>query len=189
MTEENAFNFDVRDHIDGVNDLFVERWSPRNFENHVIPKETLARIVDAARWTPSCYNEQPWRFHTSDGASFDDYLHLLVEANQAWAKSASVIGFLVGKKTFARNGKHNDFFQLDCGAAWMSMSLQARFEGLYTHGMGGIKKEAIADYLDINTEEEAVLMGFVIGKLGDTDASSKEEITPRKPLDEIWLTK
>ncbi len=129
MADESTFDFDVRDHVNGVDQLFVQRWSPRNFEQYAVPAATLDRILDAARWAPSCYNEQPWRFYTSQASTFDEYLQLLVEANQAWAKSASVIGFLVGKTTFARNGKRNDFFQLDCGAAWMSMSLQARFEG------------------------------------------------------------
>lgn len=194
MTERNTINFEVRNSVEGVNELFVERWSPRTFEPCEIPSDTLDRIVDAARWAPSCFNEQPWRFYLSQKESFDDYLALLVEANQAWAKNASVIGFLVGESTFARNGNHNDFFQLDCGAAWMSMTFQARLEGLYTHGMGGIKKAEIAKYLGLDDAKQTVLMGFVIGKLGDLSALSpedlnKEAVTPRKALGEIWMAK
>ena len=191
MSEQDQVSFDGRDALAGVNPLFVERWSPRAFQAHHIEHQVLARIFDAARWSPSCFNEQPWRFFTSSAETFDDFLSLLVEGNQGWAKTASVLGFVVGKSRFARNDKPNDWYQLDCGAAWMALTLQARFEGLHTHGMGGIKKEAVTEYLKLDVEHEAVLMGFAIGKLADLsqlDPAQREREVPssRKPLEAIW---
>ncbi len=188
-------DFSERNPIDGVASLISERWSPRAFSDYAINSEQLARIIDAARWAPSCFNEQPWRFYTctqESGDRFNEYLDLLVEANQVWAKRASVIGFLVGEKNFARNGKENDFYALDSGAAWMAMSLQARIEGLYTHGMGGIKKDQIAQYLKLDEEKQSVLMGFTIGQLAspsvlEESLQEKEKPTSRKTLNEIWF--
>jgi nitroreductase len=147
--------------------------------------------MDAARWSPSCFNAQPWRFYTSTDNTFDDFLNLLVEGNQGWAKDNAVIGFLVGEKNFEHNGKPNEWSAFDSGAAWMSMTLQARMEGLYTHGMGGIKAAEAADYLGIDTDTADVLMGFTIGKLADLsqlDEEQRENETPnsRKGLSEIW---
>ena len=133
MPAQNDSSFANRDSVAGVNPVFVERWSPRAFEPGLIGEAVQTRLFDAARWAPSCFNEQPWRFHTSTAATFDQYLALLAERNQAWAKDAGVIGFLVGKTRFAKNDASNDFYALDCGAAWMALALQARFEGLYTH--------------------------------------------------------
>lgn len=190
MAGENI-SFEARDPLAGVADLFVTRWSPRAFAPAAIGDAQLARLIDAARWAPSCFNEQPWRFYTSTADTFADYLNLLVEANQAWARSASVLGFLVARTRFARNGKDNAWHAFDCGAAWMSLSLQARTEGLYTHGMAGIKQEAISEYLNLDPEQDQLLMGFAIGKLGDPDlldASMRDKELPsgRKPLVEIW---
>jgi len=174
--------------------LFVERWSPRAFQAYDIPDAVLERIFDAARWSPSCFNEQPWRIYTSTPSSFDEFLKLLVEGNQGWAKHSSVLGFVVAKTTFARNDTHNAWAELDCGAAWMALSLQARFEGLYTHGMGGIHADRVAEYLGLDTQSEKVLMGFALGKLADLSSLSpeqreKETPTPRNDLNTIWLTR
>ena len=72
-----------------------KRWSPRAFEKTSIDDATLERIMQAARLSPSCFNAQPWRIYTSTDATFDDYLNLLVEGNQGWAKDTSVLGFMV----------------------------------------------------------------------------------------------
>ncbi|MEM1113313.1 MAG: nitroreductase family protein [Pseudomonadota bacterium] len=184
---------DSRDAFPGVMVQFVDRWSPRAFAEGEVSDEALSRIIEAARWAPSCFNEQPWRFYTSHGGNFDDYLKLLVEPNQVWARNASVIGFLVGKKNFARNGKPNPVFALDCGAAWMSLALQTSAEGLYSHGMMGIEHDAVAEYLSLDADEDAVLMGFAIGHIGDAadlPESLREREAPsgRHALADIWLS-
>ena len=186
--------FAQRDVLPGVASLIFERWSPRKFEKTMIDDDQLARLIEAARWSPSCFNEQPWRFHTSSDATFDTFLDLLVEGNQGWARDAAVLGFVTTRLNFARNGNANDFAGFDAGAAWMSMTLQARHEGLYTHGMGGIRADAVAEYLNLDKAEEQVLMGFAIGKVADRGALTPEEQvaeTPntRKPLEEIWVTR
>lgn len=192
MTNPKDIDFDARDALPGVDPLFAERWSPRAFLPAPLDAGVVARLIDAARWSPSCYNEQPWRFYTSTTDSFADYLSMLVEFNQVWARNASVLGYLVGSSHFAANGKPNDMFALDCGAAWMAMTLQARREGLYTHGMAGIKREEVSDYLGLDPDREVVLMGFAIGRLGDRATldpklQEREVPSPRRPLDEIWI--
>jgi len=191
MTDQRDIDFDMRDALPGVDRILVERWSPRAFQPGTLDDEVVARLIDAARWSPSCFNEQPWRFYTSTPETFGDYLSLLIEFNQAWAGNASVLGYLVGRSHFAANGKPNDVYALDCGAAWMAMSLQARREGLYTHGMAGIKREEVCEYLGLDPELEVVLMGFAIGRLGDSTTldpklQAREVPSPRKPLDDIW---
>ena len=192
MKTESDIDFDARDALPGVDPIFVERWSPRAFQPGALDEAVTARLIDAARWSPSCYNEQPWRFYTSTPDTFGDFLSMLIEFNQAWARNASVLGYLVGSSHFAANGKPNDAYALDCGAAWMAMSLQARREGLYTHGMAGIRREEIARYFGLDPDREVVLMGFAIGRLGDRTTldpklQEREAPSPRKPLDDIWI--
>jgi nitroreductase len=188
---KQTINFDARDTSTGIDPLFIQRWSPRAFQKSSIDDSTMQRIMDAARWSPSCFNAQPWRFYTSTDNTFDDFLNLLVEANQSWAKDNAVIGFLVAEKNFEHNGKVNEHARFDSGAAWMAMTLQARMEGLYTHGMGGIKADEAAKYLNIDTDTADVVMGFTIGKLADLSQlndEQRENETPnsRKDLSEIW---
>lgn len=186
-----AVNFDQRDPAPGVDPLFVERWSPRALRKADIPETDLRAIFDAARWSPSCYNEQPWRFVTSTPASFAVFLDLLVEANQAWARNAAVLGFLFADRKFARNGSANDLAVFDSGAAWMAMTLQARKLGLYTHGMAGIAWDRAHAALGMDPERYALCAGFAIGVLDRPDAlpepaRAMEQPSPRRPLAEIW---
>ena len=83
--------------------IFIERYSPRAFTGETLPDETLATFFEAARWAPSSYNSQPWRFlyAKKESADFAKFLGLLNEANQSWAKNASVIVILVSKENDA----------------------------------------------------------------------------------------
>lgn len=187
-----SIDFSQRDALEGVHELFSTRWSPRSFQKTDIPADVLHSIFDAARWTQSCFNEQPWLFITSSGEQdFGQFLELLAPKNQEWAKNASVIGFIVAKKDFAHNDKPNAWAQFDCGAAWMALTLQARMFGLYTHGMAGIKKKQVYATLQIPEEQYDVICGFVIGVL-DTpdklpeDVASREKPSPRTSLADIW---
>ena len=65
-----------------------------------------------------------------------------MEGNQIWVKNASLLGFVMVRKTFAHNGKPNAYAEYDAGAPWLAMTLQARQLGLYMHGMAGIKHDA-----------------------------------------------
>lgn len=184
-------DFSQRDPAAGVADLLYRRWSPRSFEKKAIADADLATIIDAARWAPSCFNEQPWLFITSTESSFNKFLDLLVDANQVWAKDASILGYIVCNKQFAKNGKDNATAQFDTGAAWLAMTLQARMLGLYTHGMAGIKKDAVYDAFAIERDKQTVIAGFALGVLAPADAlpealQEREIPSERKPLKDIW---
>lgn len=185
-------DFSDREALAGVDPLQVKRWSPRAFVKTAISDADLAVLFEAARWAPSCFNAQPWVFHVSTDKTFDQYLNLLLEGNQLWAKQASVLGFVVVKKSFAHNGKANAYAEYDAGAAWMAMTLQARQMGLYTHGMGGIKHEEVAAYLNLD-DDHKVVCGFAIGVATTPDTlpdelATKEKPSPRKPLSEVLRT-
>lgn len=183
-------DFSNRDMLPGTHKLISHRWSPRAFVKTEISDADVAVLFDAARWAPSCFNEQPWRFHVSRDETFDDYLALLNESNQQWAKNASLLGFIVAQKNFSHDDTPNAFAQFDSGAAWYAMTLQARAMGLYTHGMGGIDRAGIARYLQLDETRYEVVCGFAIGVATGPETlpenfAARETPSPRKPLSEI----
>lgn len=191
---ENSYQIDFsnRDPFEQTSPEFHTRWSPRSFKKADIPEPDLKTIFDAARWSPSSFNEQPWLFITSgNDKEFKLFLSLLIEDNQTWAKHAGVLGFVFAKRHFARNNRDNRFYFFDSGAAWMAMTLQARKLGLYTHGMGGIKKDEICSALNVPEDKYEVICGFVIGVIDQPEKlpkeiAERETPTSRKPLEEIW---
>jgi len=186
-------DFSHRDPAAGVADFLWQRWSPRSFKKVEIPAETLSTIIDAARWSTSCFNEQPWLIMTSSSPEeFALYHSLLTEKNQVWAINASVLGFMVARRHFAHNQKPNRWAAFDTGSAWMYLTLQAREFGLYTHGMGGIKVQEVHSQLEIPVEEFEVICGFAIGAIDMPEKLPTEELLEREvpsgrhPLSAIW---
>ena len=61
-----------------------KRFSPYSFDKTSVSYEDLESAFEAARWAPSGYNNQPWRFvYTSrDHQGFEKLLSFAVEANR-----------------------------------------------------------------------------------------------------------
>src|SRR5262249_37142297 len=120
-----------------VNELIARRWSSRAFSGKPVEREKLARLFEAARWAPSCFNEQPWRYVIAaqdDPVGFERLASTLVDAN-LWARNAYLLALSVAKLRFDRSGKPNVHAWHDVGAASENMFLQATELGLYMHQM------------------------------------------------------
>lgn len=175
----------------GAEDLFVQRWSPRAFSSRPIADETLAGLFEAARWSPSCYNAQPWLYVYADSPGQQArFVEALVPGNQTWAKSAPVLAFLFARKRFEHNNRDNRWAGFDAGASWMALALQARLAGLYTHGMAGFDPDKAYEACNVNPEEYDVMAAIAIGYMGDPDnlpeqVAAREKPSDRKPLPEV----
>jgi nitroreductase len=152
-----------------LNDLIARRWSPRAFQDRPIDAATLRSLFEAARWSASCYNEQPWRFvvATKDHPEqFERVLGTLMPMNQAWAKTAWALGISAGKKTFTHNGTPNRWGIHDAGAALANLMLQATAVELHVHAMGGFDPAKARTEFGIPEDFEpaaAFAIGYVDG--------------------------
>lgn len=166
-----------------VDSQFTERWSPRGFDPAVrLSEAELKTLFEAARWAPSCANEQSWLFfHAKDDASRDMFLSFLNESNQYWAKNASHVIVVCARKTFAASGKPNAHSWFDVGAAWMSLALQARKMGYHAHCMAGIQHAAIAEKLKIDTSALDIIAAIAVGKQGDASHLSDRHKAQEAP--------
>jgi len=183
----------VADHP--IDPMFLARWSPRAFTGEAMPQATLFTILEAARWAPSSYNSQPWRFlyAVRDNAHWDKFLGLLNEFNQSWAKTGSALIFAVSETTMTVPGVDSKVpsysHSFDAGAAWGYLALQASLLGWHAHGMVGIDMDRIRTELSV-PEDCRIEAGIVIGKLGPKTLlpealQARESPSPRKPLAEI----
>lgn len=174
-----------------IEEIFLKRWSPRAMSGEPISEEQLMTLFEAARWAPSTYNEQEWRFLYAkrDTEHFDTFFDLLVEANQAWCKNAAVLVVVCSHKSFSKNGKPNPVHTLDAGAAWENLALQGATMGLVVHGMAGFHNSKAASELEIPSEYEVEMM-IAIGQPGELDVlpedyQKMEQPSSRKPVAEI----
>ena len=157
--------------------LFVDRWSPRGFSDESLPEKELLIFVEAARWAPSSYNSQPWRFlYALRGTSeFDTFLAQLVEFNRGWAQHAAALVYVISKKTFIPAGKTEPAptrtHSFDAGAAWANFAHQAALSGWATHGMSGFDVAAAQTALGV-PDGFAVEIAIAVGRKGDGDKLS-----------------
>lgn len=119
------------------------RRSPRAFTDQPIAPEALRSLLEAARWSASCGNEQPWRFIVaprSHGAEFAALLGCLTESNQRWAARAAVLVLSVAATRFG-GGKPNLHAWHDVGLATAHILVEATARGLAGHPMAGFDRE------------------------------------------------
>jgi nitroreductase len=150
-------------------------------------------LFEAARWAPSSYNNQPWRFLYArrDSASWPLFFNLLVEQNQSWAKNAPVLILVISNTKFDHNGKDAPTHSFDAGAAWQNLALQAWIKGYVAHGMQGFDYDRARKELEIPKEFKVEAM-IVLGKEGPKEALApelQERETPnqRRPIPETFV--
>ena len=179
----------------GIHPLLEKRWSPRAFREDAVEKEKLQRIFEAAQWSPSCMNEQSWRFIVGEkgNETYNKIFDSLTENNQRWVKHVPVLIVSLAKKYFERNGKENLYFMYDTGQSVAHLTFQAMHEGLYVHQMGGFNHEKIKNYFNV-PEEYDVMSVIAIGYIANPDILDEDiklrelEERERKDLSEIVFT-
>jgi nitroreductase len=154
-----------------IDNLFLDRWSPRAMSGEAVSQEELMVLFEAARWAPSSYNNQPWRFLYAhrETEHWQTFFDLLVEFNQSWAKNAGVLVLFISKNTFDMNGERSVTHSFDTGAAWENLALQGWSSGLVVHGMQGFDFERARTTLNIPKGFQVEAMAAV-GKPGDISA-------------------
>lgn len=171
-----------------VDPLFVNRWSPLAFSSEPLTEEQISVLFEAARWSPSSFNEQPWLFVYADTEKdLGEVRPLLVDANRSWADRAPLLVFVFAKRHFFHNGNANPCAVFDTGAASMSLILQGEKLGLRAHAMGGILKDKCYQVLDVPEEKYEVICAIAIGKHGNTSLltaseQQRETLSERKPV-------
>lgn len=174
-----------------IHPLLAGRWSSRAYDaGKSVSREQIIALLEAARWAPSCYGDQPWRFvlwdKTEDADGWQKALDCLAPGNQSWVKDASLLMLITADSLFNHNGQANRWGQYDTGAAAENLCLQAEAMGLSAHQMGGFdvdKARALAGV----PEQYGLMAMLSVGHPAEFETLSEElkerETAPRKRRD------
>ena len=179
-----------------IHDIIANRWSPRAYDaNKAVSQKQIISLLEAARWAPSCFGDEPWRFvvwdKNQDETAWEKAYDCIVPGNQTWAKDAPVLILICADTLFSHNQKPNRWANYDTGAAAVSLCLQATSMGLVTHQMGGFDGEKTHAVFGIPEQIEMMSM-LAVGYAADADTLSDEfkerALAPRKrrPLGELF---
>ncbi len=172
-------------------DVLLNRWSPRAMSGESITEQELFSLFEAARWAPSSYNSQPWRFIYArrDTSAWKPLFDLLVPFNQSWTKNAAVLIVVISRTTFELNNKPARTHSFDTGAALENLAVQGHAQGLVVHGMEGFDYNRAKLTLGI-PDGYAVEAMFAIGKpapkeILPPELQKREEPSGRKKVTEF----
>ena len=178
-----------------IHELIARRWSPRAFDaTRSIPRDELLRLFEAARWSPSSMNEQPWAFLVVDRQHSPDahttLLETLTERNQAWAASAPVLVLVAVRIALAR-GESGLPSWYDAGQAVAFLTLQATSQGVSVRQMEGFDRDR-ARLAGAVPSEFVPAVVMALGYAGDPEGLTVErhrsaELQPRvrRPISEF----
>ena len=171
--------------IHSLHELIRSRWSTRSFSDKPIELTKLNSIMEAARWAPSAFNEQPWRFIVGEKGTevYNHILESLVEWNQLWAVNAPVLVLNIAKQLFTHNNTPNDTYKYDLGQAVAFMIIEAMNQGVVSHQMSGFDSDMAEKSLNISQGYHAVSV-TAFGYQGHKDMLTEDfaqlELKPRE---------
>jgi nitroreductase len=176
-----------------VHPQFLERWSPRAFTGEAMPHDVLMSVFEGARWAPSAFNGQPWRFvYAHKGtAEWDRLFDALIPYNQAWVKHASVLVYVISDRFRRKEGAEPQpvySHSFDAGAAWGFLALQASRIGWAAHGMSGFDVAKAYEATGVPEAEYRVEAAVAIGRPAAADIleepyRSREVPSGRNPVE------
>lgn len=180
-----------------IHDIIAKRWSPCAFESSKpIKREELLALLEAARWAPSCYGDQPWRYIICDKktnlSAWVKLLSCLADANQVWAKNAPLLILVTYINNFGHNGRANRWAAYDTGASMENLILQAVSMGLMAHPMGGFDVTKVGEIFNVPPDFTAMAV-IAVGHQAESnilDSTLKEReaaARERLPLDKLFF--
>lgn len=171
-----------------IHDIVVRRWSCRAFDAaKAVSREQILSLLEAARWAPSCFGDEPWRFivwdKNSDRGAWEKAFGCLVEWNRNWVKNAPVLLLVTANGLFRKNGQPNRWGQYDTGAAAENLCLQAVASGLMAHQMGGFDEDKVRETFAIPAQFACMAMiavGYQAEESVLGDDLKQLEVAPRE---------
>lgn len=175
-----------------VEDLLMRRWSGRAYDaDRYLSRNQILALLEAARWAPSCFGDQPWRYVICDKqanrSAWDKAFDCLSEGNQGWAKDAPLLLLALADSRFVSRDAANRWGQYDTGAASENLCLQATGMGLMAHQMGGFDQGKAMRAFAV--PERYVTMAMIaigyqlpLGMMSDEQKQREQAERARRPL-------
>ncbi len=169
-------------------DTIAERWSGRAYDAaKPVSHAQVIALLEAARWAPSCFGDQPWRFlvwdKNVDANAWQQAFDCVVPNNQIWVQAAPILMLSCADTLFGHNQSPNRWGQYDTGAAAENLCLQAAHLGLMAHQMGGFNADLAREKFAIPAQYTPMAM-IAVGYAGDPnqlpDELKQRELAERK---------
>jgi nitroreductase len=166
--------------------LLRDRRSIRSYdESHELADDELAVLLEAARWSPSAGNSQPWAFLVGrrGDVAHQMFVELLAPSVRRWAPAASALLFTLNQVASGPEDDalgYSDYAQYDLGQAVAHLTVQAAALGLGVHQFAAFDHDGLASAAGVPPHWR-VTTGLTVG------LAIESELVPRtrRPLVEL----
>lgn len=167
------------------------RWSPSRFAtDREVSSEELTAVLEAARWSASCFGEEPWRFLVARrDAPWRGAVEDALKDGNRWARRASVLLVGLTRHSFTQTGEPNSYARHDLGAALSALMTEGMARGLVTHAMAGFDASAVREAFAVPDDHDVVwtlALGHWDPALDDERLEEKDaRDRRRRPLEKL----
>lgn len=141
-----------------VKEAIEKRRAYRALERVDIEDDTLDELIHATRFTPSCFNNQPWNYvFVRDPDVLEKMKDVMSKGNE-WTFRASMIAAVFSKKDDDCIVEGREYHLFDAGQANGFMILRATELGLIAHPIAGFSEKKVKDVLGIPDEYTVITL-------------------------------
>ena len=166
--------------------LLRDRRSIRAYDQaHVLADDELSVLLEAARWSPSAGNSQPWAFLVGrrGDTAHAAFVELLAPSVRRWAPAASALFFTLNQVASGPEEDalgYSDYAQYDLGQAVAHLTVQASALGLGVHQFAAFDHDALTGLAGVPPHWR-VTTGLAVGLAVESDLSPRN----RRPISEL----
>jgi nitroreductase len=132
-----------------------------------ITDETITFLAEAARLSPSCFNNQPWRFVFVYEKEVLARMQEALSQGNAWARAASMIVAVCARRDDDCNIHDREYYLFDAGLATAFLVLRATELGLVAHPIAGYSPKKVREVLGIPDDVKVITL-VIVGEHADT---------------------
>jgi nitroreductase len=149
-----------------VKDAIENRRAYRSLEPVEITEEIINFLAESAQLSASCFNNQPWKYiFVYEKEKLQELYETLSSGNE-WAKKASMIIAVLGRKEDDCVIHDRVYYQFDIGMATCAMILRATELGLVAHPIAGYSPKKTREILGIPDNIDVITL-VIVGKQSD----------------------
>ncbi|UCB44330.1 MAG: nitroreductase family protein [Spirochaetota bacterium] len=143
--------------------LIESRRAYRSLDPVKVTSSTVNDLARKAQLSPSCFNNQPWRYvFVYKSKKLEELFNALSKGN-VWAHKASLIVAVVSTPDYDCRIKGRDYYLFDTGMATAFLILRATDLGMVAHPIAGFDEEMVKEILSI-PKELTVITLVIVGK-------------------------
>ena len=146
-----------------VKEAINKRRAYRSLEPAEITPDIINSLAGSAQLSPSCFNNQPWRYVFVTAPEKLIEMHSALSQGNEWAKAASMIIAVFSKKENDCLIKDREYYLFDTGMATAFIILRATEIGLVAHPIAGFSPKKTREILEIPDEMNVITL-VIVGK-------------------------